>query len=164
MITSTIQQGIAGTTMPSSANTANSAYAMTPSDFIQLMVTQLQNQDPTNPTSDSDLMAQMSDIGQLESSTDMQTTLGSVTLQSQVGSASALIGKTVTGINTANTSVTGVVDSVTISGSTVNLNLNSGDTVAVSNLSSIAPTATSTTGTTAGTTAGSTTTTGVSGT
>jgi len=159
MITSTIQQGIAGTTMPSSANTSNSAYSMTPADFIQLMVTQLQNQDPTNPTSNSDLMAQMSDIGQLESSTDMQTTLTSSTLQSQIGSASALIGKTVTGINTGNKSVTGVVDSVSIAGSTVSLNLNSGDTVSVSNVSSIAPTSTSTTGATTGTPS-----TGVSGT
>jgi flagellar basal-body rod modification protein FlgD len=130
------------TSSSSASNTSSSAYNMTPADFIQLMVTQLENQDPTNPTSDSDLMTQMSDIGQLESSSSMQSTLSAVTLQTQVGSASSLIGKTVTGINTNNASVTGVVQSVSIAGSNVNLNLETGDTVAVTNLSSINGTAT----------------------
>ena len=121
----------------SGSNASSGGYALTPANFIQLMVTQLQNQDPMSPASDSDLLSQMSNIGSLESSTDLQTTMKSVTLQTQVGSASALIGKSVTGINSANKSVTGTVDSVSVSGTDVNLKLDSGDTVSVSNLSSI---------------------------
>ncbi len=115
------------------------------------MVTQLQNQDPMSPASDSELLSQMSNIGSLESSTDLQTTMKSVTLQTQVGSASALIGKTVTGISTANKSATGVVDSVSVSGTDVDLNLDTGDVVSVSNLSSISGAATAASGTTSGT-------------
>ncbi len=148
MITTTVQQGVQGTQLPSNSSSGSSAYSMQPSDFIKLMVTQLENQDPTNPTSDSDLMSQMSDIGQLESSTQMQSSIASSTLQSQVGSASALIGKTVTGIDAANKTVTGTVDSVSVAGTGVTLNLHSGDTVAITNVSSIAagttPTTTST--------------------
>jgi flagellar basal-body rod modification protein FlgD len=135
----------------SSGSTAASAanpYNMTPQDFIQLMVTQLQNQDPTQPTSNQDLLSQMSDIGQLESSTSLQTTMQSVTLQTQVGSASALIGKTVTGIDSSNNSSSGVVNSVSVAGGTVSLNLDSGDTLPLTGLSSITGTAVS--GTTTG--------------
>ncbi len=137
------------TNSSSGSNTSSNAYALTPQDFLSLMVTQLQNQDPLSPASDSDLLNQMSSIGQLQSSTDLQSTMSSVTLQTQIGSASALIGKSVTGISTANKSVTGTVDSVGVAGSTVNLNLDTGDTVTISNVSSIKPAVatTATTGT-----------------
>jgi flagellar basal-body rod modification protein FlgD len=101
------------------------------------MVTQLKNQDPTQPASSSDLLSQMSEIGQLESSTQLQTTMTSVTLQTQVGSASALIGKSVTGIDASNNTVTGNVNSVSVAGGTVSLNLDSGDTMSLSQLSSV---------------------------
>ena len=126
-----------GSNASSGSNASGGGYALSPADFISLMVTQLKNQDPLSPASDSELLSQMSQIGQLQSSTDLQTTMKSVTLQTQVGSASALIGKSVTGINAANKSVTGTVDSVSVAGSTVNLNLDSGDTVAITNVSSI---------------------------
>ena len=80
-----------------------------------MMVTQLQNQDPTQPTSNQDLLAQMSQIGQLQSSDDLQTTMASVTMQSQVGSASNLIGKSVTGLDANNDPISGVVNSVAVS-------------------------------------------------
>jgi flagellar basal-body rod modification protein FlgD len=122
-----------GTTAASSDN----PYSLKPSDFIQLMVTQLQHQDPTQPTSNQDLLAQMSQIGQLESSTQLQTTMASVTMQTQVGSASALIGKNVTGIDSSNTPVSGVVNSVSVAGGNVSLNLADGSSLALSGLSSI---------------------------
>ena len=148
-----------GTSSNSSSGSAASAanpYNMTPQDFIQLMVTQLQNQDPTQPTSNQDLLSQMSDIGQLESSTSLQTTMQSVTLQTQVGSASALIGKTVTGVDASNNSSSGVVNSVSVAGGSVSLNLDTGDTMPLTGLSSITTTPTGT-ATTTGTTAGTTT-------
>ncbi len=101
------------------------------------MVTQLQNQDPTQPTSNQDLLSQMSQIGQLESSTQLQTTMQSVTLQSQVGSASSLIGKKVTGIDSANNSISGTVNSVSVAGGSVSLKLDSGSSVALSGLATI---------------------------
>ena len=132
----------------SAAASAANPYNMTPEDFIQLMVTQLQNQDPTQPTSNQDLLSQMSEIGQLESSTSLQSTMSSVTLQTQVGSASALIGKTVTGVDASNNTSSGVVNSVSVAGGSVSLNLDSGDTMPLTGLSSITttPATTTTTG------------------
>jgi flagellar basal-body rod modification protein FlgD len=144
MVTTPIVQGQTGTQLPAS-NTSSNPYNLSPQDFIQLMVTQLENQDPTQPTSSQDLLTQVSQIGQLESSTELQTTMQSVTLQTQVGSASALIGKSVVGIDSNNNSSTGVVNSVSVAGGAVTLNLDTGDSIAITNLSSIAPATTTTT-------------------
>ena len=128
-------------TTTSAASAAN-PYNLQPSDFIQMMVTQLQDQDPLDPTSSQDLMSQMADIGQLESSSEMQTTMTSLTLQTQIGSAAALIGKSVTGIDGANNTVTGNVTAVQVAGGNVALTLDSGDSLTLTNVASINGTAT----------------------
>jgi flagellar basal-body rod modification protein FlgD len=167
MISAIVNNTASGDQFPTSGSTSNSSsgssataanpYNMSPQDFMQLMVTQLQNQDPTQPTSNQDLLAQMSQIGQLESSTQLQTTMQSVTLQTQIGSASSLIGKTVTGVDASNNTSSGVVNSVSVAGGKVSLNLDSGDTMPLTGLASITSTATTnasgTTATTTGTTA-----------
>jgi flagellar basal-body rod modification protein FlgD len=145
MVTVPIQQGQTGTQLPAS-NSSSNPYDLQPADFINLMVTQLENQDPTDPSSSQDLLTQISQIGQLESSTELQSTMASVTLQTQIGSASALIGKTVSGIDGNNNSVTGVVNSVSVANGSASLNLDSGSVVAITNVSSITTTPTTTTG------------------
>jgi flagellar basal-body rod modification protein FlgD len=131
--------------LPTTTTAASAAnpYNLQPSDFIQMMVTQLQDQDPLDPTSSQDLMSQMADIGQLESSSDMQTTLTSLTLQTQIGSAAALIGKSVTGIDAANNNVSGNVTAVQVAGGNVALTLDNGDSLTLTNVASINGTATS---------------------
>ncbi len=157
MVNTVINQGVSGTQFPtagssdSSSGSNSSGYNLTPQNFMQLMVTQLQHQDPTQPTSSADLLSQMSEIGQLESSTELQTTMSSVTLQTQVGSASSLIGKTVSGIDSNNNTSSGVVNSVSVAGGAVSLKLDNGDTMPLTGLANITST---------DTTASSTTTTG----
>ncbi len=132
---SSIPSSIPATT--SAASSAANPYNLQPSDFIQMMVTQLKDQDPLNPTNSQDLMSQMADIGQLESSTQMQTTMQSLTLQTQIGSAASLIGKSVTGIDGANNSVTGNVTAVQVAGGSVALTLDNGNSLSLTNVSSI---------------------------
>ncbi len=112
------------------------------------MVTQLQNQDPTDPVKNSDLLAQVSQISQLQSSTTLTSTLQSLTLQNQIGSASNLIGKTVRGLDAARDPVSGIVTSVKVSGSDVNLELDSGNTLALGSVQEITPAPSSTVGVT----------------
>src|SRR5215212_9070052 len=90
----------------------NKGLALKAEDFIKMMVTQLQNQDPLSPAKNEELLAQMSQIGQLQSSTQLQESLKSMTLQSQIGSASSLIGKEVQGLDDQDDPVTGLVNSI----------------------------------------------------
>src|ERR1700722_17978665 len=101
-----------GTTTATPTNSFNS---LSPADFVNMMVTQLENQDPLDPTNSQDILSQMSSIGQLQSSTELQTTLTNMTLQNQITTASSLIGKTVQGNDATNQPATGSVQSISVS-------------------------------------------------
>jgi flagellar basal-body rod modification protein FlgD len=108
-------------------------------DFIKMMITQLQNQDPLEPAKNQELLAQMSQIGQLQSSTTLQESLQGMVLQNQIGSASGLIGKTVKGLDSTDAPVEGVVNSVKVSADGVGLELDNGKTLLLSRVTQIAP-------------------------
>ncbi|MDV2685433.1 flagellar hook assembly protein FlgD [Alkalihalophilus lindianensis] len=67
-------------------------------DFLKLLITQLQNQDPSNPMDDREFIAQMAQFSSLEQMTNMNTTIqkfvDTQTSQSLV-QFSELIGKEV---------------------------------------------------------------------
>ncbi len=106
-------------------------------DFIKMMVTQLQNQDPTDPVKNQDLLAQMSQIGQLQSSEDLQTSLKGLVLQNSLGAAGNLIGKMVQGLDTDGSKMGGLVTSVKVVDNNVSLELDNGQTLDLSRVTSI---------------------------
>ena len=107
-------------------------------DFIKMMITQLQNQDPLEPAKNQELLAQMSQIGQLQSATALQDSLKSMVMQNSLGSAGNLIGKTVEGLDDLNEKVRGVVNSVRVEGDLVYLELDTGKRLALGRVTSIA--------------------------
>jgi flagellar basal-body rod modification protein FlgD len=124
-------------------------------DFIKMMITQLQNQDPTSPAKNSELLAQMSQIGQLQSSTTLTEGIQSMVLQNQIGSAGNLIGKTVEGLNDNDKPVDGIVNSVRVEGKSVVLELDNGNKLQLGRVTSVSDTKASATGAiAAGTTTG----------
>lgn len=129
------------TTQTTTAGASN-PYNLNPADFISMMVTQLQNQDPTQPMSNSDLLQQISEIGQLQSTDSLQSTLQSMQLQTNLGSGAALLGKSVTGTDANSNTVSGTVNSLQVSGNAVTLQLDSGDSLPLVNVTNVAPAAT----------------------
>jgi len=123
-------------------NNANKApstkFALKAEDFIRMMVTQLQNQDPMEPAKNEQLLAQMSQIGQLQASTDLQTSLKTLVLQNNIGSAGNLIGKKINGLDARGAKVDGVVTSVRVENDQVSLDLDNGKSLSLSNVVSIA--------------------------
>src|SRR5436305_11238436 len=95
-------------------------------DFIKMMVTQLQQQDPTEPAKNDQLLAQMSQIGQLQASTQLQDSLKGLVLQNQISSAATMIGKTVQGMDDSNNTIGGLVNSVRVQSDGVSLELDNG--------------------------------------
>ena len=122
-----------------SSSTPLAGKALAPSDFINLMVTQLEHQDPLQPTSSSELLSQMSQIGQLQASTSLQTSLQGMTLQNSISSASSMIGKTVQGLDVNNNPITGLVNSVKVKSDGVSLELDNGQTLDLARVTQIAP-------------------------
>jgi len=103
-----------------------------------MMVTQLQNQDPLQPTSNQDLLAQMSQIGQLQSQTQLTTSLQSMVLQNSLGAAGNLIGKMVQGQDDTGAQISGLVNSVHVENNSVFLELDNGSSLDMSKVTSIA--------------------------
>jgi flagellar hook assembly protein FlgD len=94
-------------------------------------------QDPLEPAKNQELLAQMSQIGQLQSQTQLTTSLQSMVLQNNLGAAGNLIGKMVQGSNEMGDAVEGLVSSVRVEDGKVFLELDSGKTVQLEKVLSI---------------------------
>jgi flagellar basal-body rod modification protein FlgD len=130
--------GTAGTTgTPATGASARKNFELKTEDFIKMMITQLQNQDPMEPAKNQELLAQMSQIGQLQSATTLQESLKGMVSQNQIGAAAGLIGKSVQGLDGNDDPVTGTVSSVRVEADGVSLELDSGQKLPLSRVTSI---------------------------
>ncbi|OZB80192.1 MAG: hypothetical protein B7X28_07265 [Halothiobacillus sp. 13-55-253] len=79
-----------------SGTSGNGAESLDMNSFMKLLTTQLQNQDPTNPTDNSQMIAQLAQFSSLQGISQLNTTVNGFqsTLQSsQIMQAAALVGK-----------------------------------------------------------------------
>jgi flagellar basal-body rod modification protein FlgD len=104
------------------------------------MITQLQQQDPLNPSDSNQLLTQMSQISTLQSNTVMADNLKSLTLQQSIGAAGNLIGKSIQGLDEQGDTVTGMVTSVRVENRKVFLELDSSHTLPMENLTNVSQT------------------------
>lgn len=83
-------------TSSTGGTTGGGAQSLDMNSFMTLLTTQLQNQDPTNPTDNSQMIAQLAQFSSLEGISQLNTTVNGFqsTLQSsQIMQAAALVGK-----------------------------------------------------------------------
>lgn len=121
------------------------AEALGGEDFFKLLIAQLSNQDPLEPTSNEELLQQISSIRDIELSTALVESLQSLTGQQQYGSAASLIGRYVAGRSDDSggqaVPLQGTVVGVRFAeDGTAFLQLNTGRELSMANLESVAPT------------------------
>ncbi|MFT3868931.1 MAG: flagellar hook capping FlgD N-terminal domain-containing protein [Nibricoccus sp.] len=92
------------------------------SDFLKLLTTQMSNQDPMNPISDTDQIAQLAQFSALQSMNSVASELAYLRADTQLQGASGLIGRQVT-VTTSKGNVVGTVDSVQADSSHVYVNV-----------------------------------------
>ena len=114
----------AGTTAPQAAKPASVDY----NAFLQLLVAQLQNQDPTQPMDSTAYMSQLSSFSQVEQQVAGNAKLDSLLSALSLQSADLAIGRT---IASADGSVSGKVSSVQITSSGPVATLADGRTLAL---------------------------------
>lgn len=101
----------ASTSASSSSSTSTPGFgSLTTADFMQMLIAELQNQDPTQPMSSQDLLGQLATMSQLQSTTDLDTALQSNTTNQQLSIGASFIGKTINGTDASGAAVSGVVD------------------------------------------------------
>jgi flagellar basal-body rod modification protein FlgD len=79
-------------------------------DFLKLMVAQMKNQDPMNPSDDKDNIAQMAQFSSLEQITNLATATQDLANRMSMTQNVGLLGHTVTYTGTDGTAVSGQVD------------------------------------------------------
>jgi flagellar basal-body rod modification protein FlgD len=84
--------------------------------FMKLLIAQLQNQDPTQPVGNSELLQQLSTMRNLQASVELSDTLKTLTANQQVTAGASFLGKVITGTNASEQEVSGVADRVFLSG------------------------------------------------
>lgn len=83
-------------------------------DFLRMLVTQLQYQDPTEPVGNEEILTQVSQLRDLQSATDLQDTLTSLISGTGLSDAASLIGQNIVGLNTAGDRVEGIASSARV--------------------------------------------------
>jgi flagellar basal-body rod modification protein FlgD len=122
------------TSAPSSGST------MTQSDFLQLLTTQLQDQDPTQPMDNSQMAAELAQFATLSTDQNIDSTLNTMNTNmtsnaqtSQVLNASNLVGKQVlvpsSTLDYSGSAVSGGVNVTTAGDTVVNITDSSGNLV-----------------------------------
>ncbi len=81
-------------------------------DFLKILITQLQNQDPTKPMEDKEFISQMAQFSSLEQMTNMNKAFQDMANRLSASSAMNFLGRTVQYQEGENT-LTGRVDAVT---------------------------------------------------
>lgn len=132
------------TSSTSSSSTANGFSSLTSADFMQMLVAELENQDPTQPMSNADLLSQLSQMTQLQSNTELSTAIQAMSSNQQLQTAASFIGATITGTDANQNPVSGVVTQASLQSGSAFVTVG-GTQIPLSNITSVAPTSASST-------------------
>ena len=105
------------TTNPTSTTASTAAQATVDyNSFLQLLVQELKNQDPTSPSDPTQYLSQIATFSNVQQAVQTNSTLNSLLTTSSLSQAEGAIGKTV---SSADGTVSGKVTSVALSSSGV---------------------------------------------
>lgn len=128
-----------GSSAPQPAGTKdNSLQGLELDDFFQLMISELQNQDPLNPLDNNQFLQQIAAIREVGATTKLTDTLDSLVLGQNLNSASALIGKDVKALSDAGAELSGQVSRVTVAGGSVTIHIGD-ETATLNNIREVLP-------------------------
>jgi flagellar basal-body rod modification protein FlgD len=118
-----INNGTTGTSTTTNSSSSPSQDAaitsqLGPSAFLQLLTTQLSNQDPLSPMDDTQSVSQLAQFSALQASDNLQTSFSNFQSNFAVLQSSQLVGATVT-VNSTDasgnsSSLTGIVKGITV--------------------------------------------------
>jgi flagellar basal-body rod modification protein FlgD len=83
-------------------------------EFLKMMITELQHQDPLNPMDNAQMLQQISQIRQIAASDRLSKTLDAVMLGQSMATAGSLLGKNIEGMTDRGDKVSGRVDKVSV--------------------------------------------------
>ncbi len=120
-------------------STTSDAYAnLNIDDFMKLLISELQNQDPLDPVKNKDLVEQIGQIRAIQANQYLTTTLTGVMLGQNLNTAAAMLGRKISGLDDSGKEVQGKVTGVVFQNGAAKLHV--GDqVVSLSNVQKILP-------------------------
>lgn len=103
-----------GYTTPTTSSSTQTDNGMGKDTFLKLLMAQMSNQNPMEPTDDKEMIAQMAQFSTLEQITNMATANAKQATAATMSQAVGLIGRTVSYLDSDGTSRTGSVDQVSM--------------------------------------------------
>ncbi|HPO93794.1 MAG TPA: flagellar hook capping FlgD N-terminal domain-containing protein, partial [Phycisphaerales bacterium] len=123
-----------GSNSSTSGATPNRLSELSSEQFLKIIFTELQQQDPLQPNDSSKLLEQLSSIRSIQSDIELSDQLKSIVTQNQLASAGTMIGNYVSGLSIDNQRVIGQVVSVSRTSEGPVLNLHNGYRVKLDNI------------------------------
>jgi flagellar basal-body rod modification protein FlgD len=120
--------------------TSAPSQAMDGSMFLQLLVTQLQNQDPSSPMDTDQMISQTTQLAMMEQLTTLSSTQTEGFALQMRAAAAELIGKQVSYTDAAGDAVSGTVGSVSFAGQVPVVTVGNGDQISLDDLTGVAAT------------------------
>ena len=118
-------------TPAATGNAAGEGSSISANDFLTLLVTEMKNQDPTNPMDTSQYMSQFAQLSSVEQAMQTNTKLDALLSSQSLSQADGLIGKTVSFTDATGASFSGKVASISINSDGSVATLENGTKVAV---------------------------------
>lgn len=117
-----------GTSGQTATQAAAKSNTLNYNDFLKLMIAQLKNQDPLNPTDSTQYMSQIAQFSSVEQAINTNSKLDQLLVNSNISQASTMIGLTLKSPD----GITGVIQSVRIDSSGSTAILTTGKEVPIS--------------------------------
>jgi len=111
-----------------SSSTASANNTLDYNNFLQLLVAQLKNQDPTNPSDPTAFVSQLASFSSVEQQVNTNSKLDALLTQTELSQGASVIGRTVT---SSDGSISGQVASVQITSSGSTATLTNGETLSL---------------------------------
>jgi len=99
---------------PSTRGQANDLREVDMDQFLQLLISEMQNQDPLDPMDNSQILEQIGQIREISATNQLSDTLEAVLTGQNMATASGLIGKRIQALSDSAEQVEGVVDRVSM--------------------------------------------------
>ena len=130
-VTSATDTTSTNSTSSTSSTTATSNNTVDYNTFLQLLIAEMKNQDPTNPMDTSQYMSQFAQLSSVEQAMQTNTKLYSLLSSQALSQADVLIGKNVSFTDSTGATFTGKVASISINSNGSVATLQDGTKVAV---------------------------------
>jgi flagellar basal-body rod modification protein FlgD len=138
MSTVTPADSTATTTSSSTSSTpVNPSTSLDENTFLKLMMVQLQNQDPLNPSDPTQYLSELAQLTSVEQQTNIAQSTAQQVQEGNTTAALALLGHTVTYTDSSGATQTGTVQKVQFTSSGPTLTVNGTDGIDPTNVSEV---------------------------